>query len=253
MLEIVFPERDKQKYYDIHFKYILNIFKYLNYKITFEKRPWFTVTINGKDFLFDYADTSNPAETTLPMFKLHCIEEKEGVIPFSPVSFYDWELYYKLEKEIKYKHTGHISYRQRDYGTAIARRKEVRDILKALPGIKTELCGQGQYWSEIKDCLVSIFVPGAFNNMLDRGHWQYMAFGSVTISPRLPEMLPFGNKLTPYIHYVKCEDDYSDLLDKIDFCRSNPMNCINISKNAKELFQEVGTPEALGKWIESRI
>ena len=130
-----------------------------------------------------------------------------------------------------------------------------QNLLKGnLKNVKTKcLPNQIDYWMDINKCLVSVCVPGATNNMLDRGQWQYMAFGCCTISPILPELLPFDKKLIPDVHYIRCKDDYSDLLEKIEWCKQNREKCIEIGRNAKKLFLETSTPEKIVEWVTLKL
>ena len=123
-MEIIFPQYNGQRYWNIHFEYVLNIFKYLKWDIRYEEREDFRVTINGKDFLFDYFDNCDAIpKVDIPVFKFHCKEETSQIYSFPPVSFYNWDEYYQLEKEIKYEpEIGKIiSNRQRPYANALER------------------------------------------------------------------------------------------------------------------------------------
>jgi hypothetical protein len=267
MFNIVFPSHTNQRYYGIHFQYLLNIFKYLKCNISFYERndDSIVVKIDDKEFDFNYWDDSNKYSITDNFsFKFHCKEMKEKVTPFSPISFYDWEQYYRLEKEIEYnpKDKVMIGSRQRPYCGALERRIRVQHILKTDFGatVLTELINQEDYWKEISRIKVAVFVPGQNNNMLDRGHIQYMAFGCCTISPNLPELLPsianiyegyHCRAILPDKHYIQCKDDYSDLSDII--CRLSDDKCKEIGDNAKKLFQETSTPEVLGEWIKKHL
>jgi hypothetical protein len=254
VFDIVFPAFADQKYYNVHFKYVLNIFKHLNCRIEYEKRDGFVITVDGKPFLIDYADTSIPVNCALPVFKFHCHKETPKLFSFPPVSFYNWNEYDQFKNLVKYPASGDISYRQRAYGNAKERRNFVKQVLSGrYANLKTGLIGQKEYWYEINNLFVALFVPGWCNNILDRAQFQYMAFGCCTISPRLPEILPFGRFLIPNEHYVLCKDDYSDITDLIDFYTCCPETCIEIGNNAKTLFEEVATPGGIGKWITSKL
>jgi hypothetical protein len=76
--------------------------------------------------------------------------------------------------------------------------------------------------------------------------------GCCTISPNLPEILPCNYTLEPDVHYIKCKDDYSDLIDKIEICKENPQFCKDIAQNAKKI-GNFCTAESLMKWIRMRI
>lgn len=289
MFDIIFPQRAQQRYWDIHFEYVLNIFRYLKCNITFELRPQFTVTINGKEFLFDYWDTSDVQESSFPTFKFHCVQETDKVFCFPPVSFYNWDRYYQLEKEINYQMLSSfwISMRQRSYGGAIERRNKVREMLeeyvsshekvnkdngwvltdKNTQKLLTGLVPQEEYWREIGNIDLAVFVPGHHNLMLDRAHLQYLAFGCPTIAPTIPECLPFGKKLigyddiqtlipqTTHCHYLRCKDDYSNLLTMLTWknLHSYQHPFLEMGMNAKKMFKETCTPEAIGKWIISKL
>ena len=46
------------------------------------------------------------------------------------------------------------------------------------------------------------------------------------------------DKLIPGVHYVLVKDDYSDLLEKIDWCLSNEDKCMEIIKNANAYMEQ---------------
>lgn len=121
--------------------------------------------------------------------------------------------------------------------------------------VLTDLIDQVKYWREINEIDCAVFVPGQNEHILDRGNLQYLAFGCYTISPDLPEVLPFNRALVPGVHYARCKDDYSDLIDIIMRKRinSNPTSYKKIGDNAKQLFQETCTPKAVGEWIKKHL
>ena len=254
MFRVTFPADMGQQYYNLHFKYVLNILKELDCQITIEERPAFTVTIGKKTFLMDFADTNDVARTTLPVFKFHCHEETDNVFAFPPVSFHNWKQYELLLDGVKYKAEGVLSNRQRAYGNAKSRRSALKMLLQMrYPDTRTEQIPRIKYLQEVEDTFIAIFSPGWCNNMLDRAQFQYMGLGCCTMSPRLPEILPFGKTLVPGIHYIMCKDDYSDVPDLVEFFRETPNACIEIGNNAKELFQEIAIPRSIGKWIKRKL
>lgn len=256
MFDIIFPENIWQHYWEIHYEYILNMFKYLKCSITYENRGMkdLRVTINGKDFMFDYWNDCNKIlDTDLPTFKFHCIKETDKIFAFPTVTFYDWEQFYQLRSKITYKAQGDIIYRQRAYGKSLERRNKVKDALSTLKDVKMGTIKQLDYWNEVNKCLVSIHVPGFCNNSLDRGQLQLMAFGCCTISPHLPEILPFNHPLIEGEHYLECKDDYSDLLKLISYCKIHTNNCIDIGNNAKRLFRHSCDVITLSEWIKAKL
>lgn len=256
MFKIIFPEFKNQRYWNLHFEYVLNIFKRLECEIEYRDRGQdFIVTINGEDFFFDHADYSSieGANLGLRTFKFHVYSESANVIPFSPVSFNDWDKYYNLSDGLEYNGVGYITSRQRPYAGALQRRTDVQKLLKKHFSVQTGVIEQESYWREVPRILTSVFVPGYCNNMLDRGQFQYMAFGCATISPRLPERLPFNRTLDPGVHYVVCRDDYSDLIDIINGAMREKDYLIQIGRNAKKLFGETSEPAKLGEWIAQNL
>jgi len=256
MFNIIFPENIGQYYWRIHYEYILNMFKYLECSITYEHRGMeeLRVTINDKDFIFDYWNDCNKIlDTNLPVFKFHCIKETDKIFAFPTVTFYDWNQYYELKSKINYKAKGYIIYRQRAYGRSTERRNKVKEALSALKNVKIGTIEQLDYWNEVNKCLVSIHVPGFCNNSLDRGQLQLMAFGCCTISPYLPEILPFGHSVTPGVHYIQCKDDYTNLTELINYCNNNTEKCLDIGNNAKQLFNHSSDVTSLSEWIEEKL
>jgi hypothetical protein len=264
MFSVIFPQHNGQRYYAIHYLYVLNILKYLNCNITFREgldidTTAFKCSIDGKNFVFDFGDSSEVRDLgDFPVFKFHTKLTDMKVIPFPPVSFYDWQQYNWLSKQIYYIPTisSEISCRQRPYAGALERRIKVQKLLRDnfKDDVLTDIIDQVKYWREINEIESSVFVPGQNNNMLDRGHLQYLAFGCYTISPYLPEILPYNRLIVPGVHYCQCKDDYSDLIDIImqKKLNSNQTEYKEIGENAKKLFQETCTPEAIGKWIQSK-
>lgn len=260
MFDIVFPSYTGQRYWNIHFEYVLNIFKYLKCTITFKERESFIIAINGRDFLIDYSDNAFVIpKVDLPIFKFHTLEtDLDKVIPFPPVSFHNWDEYYELEKKIEYSPSNDIiSNRQRIYGNAIERRTKVQTILKNLlmPSfLKTDEIPQTKYWEEINELGLSIHAPGYSNHILDRGQLQYMAFGMCTLSPYLPEQLPLSMSMTNT--YIPLDEDFSNLSWHI-INKNNSLKNLEMLKstgdNAKKVFKSTCTPEAIGDWISLHV
>ena len=88
------------------------------------------------------------------------------------------------------------------------------------------------------------------SNILIECHLQRMAFGCCTISPILRTVLPYGKQLIPNVHYIPCQQDYFDLIDKIEWCKQNRKKCIEIGNNAKELFARIYTPKKIVEWMD---
>jgi len=233
-------------------------------EVVFPTATKFLMKFNNKKVVIDFSDNVAHMpdwEKFDAHFKFHYTRSIQGdcktIYPFAPISFYDWEQYNKLQKVIHYSCNNNVVLNmQRPGGNALERRKKVRNILNNKYGkdaILQPKDTQEDYWKRINNCLVHVFVPGCRNNMIDRGHIQYLAFGCCTISPRITDELPYDGILIPGVHYIMCKDDYSDLLDCVTWVRNNRTRAREIGRNAKELFQKSCRPEKLWDWILEKI
>jgi len=275
-MHIQFPINNGQRYYKIHYEFVHRVFEAGSAQIELKQIPMvntsnFKCKIDGKDVIFCFSDDNNsfgindPELNNIPVFKFHYGQGNlfgNNVFPFSPISFHNWNEYYEMEKEINYQCSGVILNNQRAYGGAVDRRNNVRGILFKEFGSRVDfsLTDQKSYWRKINSALVSIHVPGFCNNMLDRAQLQMMAFGCCTISPYLYEIVPYGAEdgskpmsLQPWLHYIRCKDDYSDLVEKIKWCESNKNKCVEIGQNAKRAFLHFLTPWNLCRDINSIV
>lgn len=223
----------------------------------------FEMFIEGELLLMDFSDFPEilPNYGDYPYyFKFHFSEDKheqlENIFPFTPISFDEWNQYARMTNEICYSANDNIILNnQRPYAGARERRKKVQRMLTShfRNNVDTSLTSQESFWKKINNCLVSVCVPGARNDMLDRGQLQYMALGCCTVSPKLLTVLPYSQQLIPGTHYVQCDDDYSDLIEKIEWCKANREDCVTIGKNAKQLFLETCTPHKLWDMVNHSI
>lgn len=262
-ITLTFPRDKNQRYYSVHYRYVLNVFKQGGFKINFEDLvesncTRFIVLAKGKRILFDFynfLDITDRKDWDY-YFKFHYYSPVHNkypkMFPFGTVSFYDWNEYEQLREEIKYKAIGErILNNQRPHAGAKQRRTYVQNLLRSEYGswLDTQHYERQDFWKLINNCLVSVCVPGCRNDSLDRGQFQYMAFGCCTISPNLRITFPQYLPLVPNVHYIECQPDYSDLVEKIEWCRSNRNKCIEIGTNARKLFEMTSTPEKLCAWF----
>lgn len=187
-----------------------------------------------------------------------------NVLAFPPPSFSDWKQYRMLRRDITYLGRGpKILYSQctqsqvyaQQWAADLTRRRSlVREILAARYGddLDTDFTDQLRYWKRWSQCLVSVHVPGLWANMLSRSQLQAFAFGVCTVSPVLHTYLG-DYPPVPGVHYVACRDDFSDLIEKIEWCRANREECISIGSNAKRLFEATATPEAAWRRVGSHL
>jgi hypothetical protein len=267
MNAIEFPRKTDQHYYDIHFQYVLNLALAAGVQIKIvddlaaPNRVSFRARIDGRSVVFAFCDdpTTFDGEAQLvpstndPTFKFHMIWPHmcANVFPFPPVSFHDWGLYGRLSQSVHYPAHGRINNRQRPYGNARERRIRIQNLLHgAFPGeVDTEFIRQPAFLEEISASLVGVCVPGFCNQILDRGQLQWMALGACTISPMLCDQLPYWANFTSQ-HYIRCNSDYSDLVEIIQWCKANPDKCIEKGRQAKALFERTCTPVAAMGWVE---
>lgn len=192
-------------------------------------------------------------------FKFHSTSAHvpfNNVRAFPPISFHNWRQFREIRSSIRYLALSDkilhvqktkIVLRAAQWAEDLTRRRSlVRELLRETYGdhVDTEFTDQVAYWQKSSTCLVSVHVPGMWNNMLDRAQIQMMAFGTCTISPVLYTRLP-NSQLVPGVHYVAVRDDYSDLLEKIEWCRKHRPECREIGAAASRLFDDNCTPEQI--------
>lgn len=272
---VILPETGPNfRYYKIHVQYVRSILDFIGVPYILEgsvnegevqcnRGTKFLLKIDDKKIVVDFSDHTDYLVNWSSFdayFKFHYTSSVHSglrtIYPFSPVSFYDWDQYQKLLSVIKYTcNSDFVINMQSPGGNATERRQLVQRMLKDKYGdnAHTHHAIQVAYWTKINDCLVHVFVPGARNDMLDRGHMQYLAFGCCTIAPPIVDELPYGKKVIPGIHYVECRADYSNLVEKIEWCKENRGKCIYIGKNAQKLFEETSTPQKLWQWVLEKI
>jgi hypothetical protein len=277
-MKIKFPFRDREwvsddgtiqyhRYYHIHIECVLNLFKRVNADIalvdprTFPIRSHvvFDCYIDNKLIRFDFSDFEKLKEEDILgcdlYFKFHYKDSHKkypNVFPFTPVNFHNWEEFYQLRTSILYRAKGKVLNNQTPYGAAVERRTYVQELLKERYGerLSCDRKTQREFFELINEGVVSVCVPGARNDMLDRGQCQYMAFGCCTISPKLKTRLSWDKELVPNFHYVECKEDYSDLIEKVEWVINNPSKAIDIGENAKSLFKETSEPRKQVLWIK---
>ena len=267
------PELQYHRYYNIHPDYICNLFKYSKTQIQFldvnnfkfHNKVCIESYIDDKLVLFDFSDhtsltyTLDQCSNYTAIFKFHYNEllhkDIKNMYTFSPVNFHNWDFYNDIKNAINYKADGLIINKQAPAGNAIARRNMVRELLIKTYKTKVDyaITNKELFFMAINNCLVSVCVPGARNDMLDRGQAQYMFLGACTISPRLITQLSYFTKLEPNVHYIECKPDYSDLIEKIEWCKLNAEKCIEIGNNARNVFLQTSTPEKQIEWIKKCI
>lgn len=284
-IDVVFPERseswlgkeghefDYHHYYHIHISYILNMLRDAGLVVKLKSpdkfltrhRSKFDFKLDGKRVCIDFAD--HPGNILNPdqrkkydvIFKMHYDEDKHSDIPnmfpLSPVSFHNWKRYRIIKREVEYKAEGPIRNNQKPNGAALKRRHYVQDMLRKEydKEVDCEITHKNQFLRKVDNALVFVCVPGARNNMLDRGHGQLMALGACVICPKIVTNLNWHKKLESGVHYVECDPNYDNLIEKIEWVRENPEEAIKIGKNAQRLFNQTCLPRKQVQWIRECI
>ena len=65
------------------------------------------------------------------------------------------------------------------------------------------------------------------------------------IKPDMSKVITHPNIYIPYETYIPCNLDYSDLVEKVQWVKDNPIKCKEITNNARKLVKELYTGEKL--------
>lgn len=269
------PTRTVRKYeYEHHYEFIRKYAALAGINVTLcDPTPTvycgdpvhFSMEVDGQQVLVDYSDHEALAcpTTKLPTLKFHynssLHQAFSNVFPVGPMldiaDLDNYRAFFKLCKADLYQGQGEaILNCQRPYGNAKERRRNVQRILTQhfprTADVRYLRNQQLHFWNKHRDCLVAVCVPGARNNMLDRGHYEQMGLGVCVISPNIPTVLPNAKQLQAGVHYIRCKDDYSDLVDLVKWCQQNRSKCREIGTKAKALFFENCTPEHYWSWVQ---
>lgn len=238
-----------------------------------DKKFYISCLINGHQVIFDFWDwAAKHKATEVPnvlYFKMQYDDTHHGrlnnVFPIGPMyllaknknriieGIEPFNEYFNFRKTFNYKCAGDkILNKQRIYGCAIQRRTKVQGMLKKKYGVKLDTSFDAQmcdYWKAQERAMAIVYVPGASENSFDRGQFESIGLGVCTISPPINIALPFNKTMISGEHYIACKGDYSNLIEKIEWCRNNKERCMEIGANAKQLFDENCLPEQYWKWI----
>jgi hypothetical protein len=217
----------------------------------------YDILINGQKAMIDFSNHPDCRESDYPCFKFHYIEKRHkgypNMYPFLQPCVPNFSKYLALRRKVTYTAKGLVRNQQRAYAGATKRRKRVRRMIAEHFRDKCSVAlakKVGAYWKQAAHTSCAVFVPGARNDMMDKGHLQYMGLGVCTISPHITTMFPRFKHMVDGEHFVECAGDYSNLIDKIQWCMDNPKECLRIGKNAQELFNRSCLPVSAVSWVE---
>jgi hypothetical protein len=267
MPTIQFPTKDKIKptYWTIHIDFFIQIFIAGGFNVEFNEslrviENTFEVEFDGRKILFDFGDSASTKDQPeyFTVFKSHYEPQNapKNMEPWSPISFYKWDEQAELSSRITYNpDSNKILNNQKSYGNAIERRNKVRTMLVTHygPDVDTTITDQIVWWRKLGNSMGYVHVSGFSNNMIDRASNQTLAFGSLLITTRCPETLPYYKMLIPNEHYIEIKDDFSDLYEKIEWCKENRSKCKEIGDNAKYFFASYLTPIPLVNWFKNNV
>jgi len=137
-----------------------------------------------------------------------------------------------------------------DHGTRndimyINHRTKPWDVLNAVKGIsfETEKRPFQEFVNIMKrsKCTLSPYGMGE----LCFRDFEIIQFGSAMIKPDMSKVITHPNIYVPYETYIPCALDWSDLQDKIEWVKTNPIQCKQITENAREIVKSSFTIEKL--------
>jgi hypothetical protein len=275
-----FPEESQSHRYNlIHFKFFLQYAKIAGLDVQMVQsndrvfvgndQLTFSCLINDQQIIVDYADHSTKnwkhLYPEIPYFKFQTTEKNpKNLLPLGPPMVgikrngnkgATMREYNHLRHHYAYQPQNKILCKQLPNGAATERRNQVQKLLLdnfADVDIDANV-NQIDFWKMHETCLAAVCVPGATNNMVDRGHMELIGLGVCTISPDLYTVFPNNQVLQPGVHYIKCQDDYSDLVKIISSLEKNPSFAKTIGDNARAFYEKYYTPKAYWDWIMENL
>jgi hypothetical protein len=274
-MDLEFPRNTgvKDAYWQAYYMFVrrwaveagLNVIDTTNARVwAGNSRNVFSCVLNDKQFLMDFSDFKkfqiDPCAYDCPYFKWHySYDEPEhdnhhNVYPLCVLQDYEWKQFKAARNRVNYTADGHIvTNNQRVRAAAKKRRTLVQQkLLKQYSGVVSiQFKPQLTWWLSHNTCLAAIHVPGARNDMLDRGQLELMGLGVCVISPEIVTVLGDDYRLEPFKHYVPVESNYGNLIEMIQWCKNNRGTCIEIGVNAQYLFDQIVPPEKYWNYIRT--
>lgn len=86
----------------------------------------------------------------------------------------------------------------------------------------------------------------------DAWAWKLVS-GSVVLSPASPWETFFTRQFEPWEHFVPVANDFSDLAQRLDWCRSHDEECQRIAQRARRRLEDVYRPEYVARAVERQL
>lgn len=90
-------------------------------------------------------------------------------------------------------------------------------------------------WEQLKYKYI-LSIEG--NDVASGLKWQL--YSNSVVFMRKPKIVSWAmeDKLEPYVHYIAIKDDFSDLIEQIEYADKNYDKCLNIIKNANKFIEQ---------------
>ncbi len=96
----------------------------------------------------------------------------------------------------------------------------------------------------VEEMLKYKYIISAPGNDKDSGLQWKLASNSIVLMPKpLTHTWFMESELEPYKHYVPLDDDYKNLIDQLNWCKSNQKKCLEIIKMANKWVERLKDPE----------
>jgi hypothetical protein len=276
---LYFPQYDggpKRHYYDVYYMYIKNWAVDAGIKVIdlprsrqvfcgARKAHFFSCLYNNQQIIFDFSNHKPfqyDPQSGLPYFKFHYSydfpphKQHKNVFPMIPQMMFRWEDFIGFRDNIQYRAIGDLVLNnQRPRAGALLRRTKAQKMLKDAYGknVNTDYIDRNKWLLLHNDCLVSVAIPGAREDILDKGCVEEFGIGACVICPEITIVLPEYAILEKWRHYIPIKYDFSDLIEKVEWCKLHRNECVEVGRNCRKLFDGLFSPAAVWEWIEKCI
>lgn len=222
---------------------------------------------NNNSFLCDFCDVFYPVNKYAFVKNRYSEEEKKTVILKCLNKKRHWNLFYNRPNDIPFENKlPKIYWRGTTTGKESSQANRfilVKRHYEKNPDIDIAFSftcqGKGKYdrytkgKEEISEFLRHKYILSIEGNDKDSGiNWKLNS-NSLVLMPK-PKVFSWlmEDKLIPGHHYIQIKDDFSDIEEKLNWCKQNDEKCQLIIKNANRYMEQFKN-EALEEEIENRV